>query len=98
MPGIQADEFDIATRVRTGAGCRVEGSIIMDYTKVKSGARVKRVIVDRYNTIEAGQRIGYEVDADRRQRHVTDPGIVIVSKGTALRERRAFLLTRVRKQ
>jgi len=59
----------------------IEDSIIMDYTKVKSGARLKRVIVDRYNTIEAGQRIGYDLDADRRQYHVTDSGIVIVSKG-----------------
>lgn len=75
----------------------VEDSIIIDYTK-KSGAGVKRVIVDRYNTIEAVQRIGYEFDADCRPYDVTDSGIVIVSKGTAFRERRAFLLTRARKQ
>jgi len=39
------------------------------------------VIVDRYNNIEAGQRIGYDLDADRKHYHVTDSGIVIVSKG-----------------
>lgn len=59
----------------------IEDSIIMDYTKIRHGARLKRVIVDRYNTIEAGQRIGYDLDADRKLYHVTDSGIVIVSKG-----------------
>jgi len=59
----------------------IEDSIIMDYTKIREGARLRRVIVDRYNTIEAGQRIGYDLDADRRQYHVTDSGIVVVSKG-----------------
>lgn len=59
----------------------IEDSIIMDYTKIRQGARLQRVIVDRYNTIEAGQRIGYDLDADRRQYHVTESGIVVVSKG-----------------
>jgi len=59
----------------------IEDSIIMDYTKIRQGARLRRVIVDRYNTIEAGQHIGYDLAADRRQYHVTESGIVVVSKG-----------------
>ncbi|HSN42225.1 MAG TPA: glucose-1-phosphate adenylyltransferase [Burkholderiales bacterium] len=59
----------------------IEDSIVMDYTKIRQGARLRRVIVDRYNTIEAGQRIGYDLAADRQQYHVTESGIVVVSKG-----------------
>lgn len=59
----------------------IEDSIIMDYTQIRHGVRLKRVIIDRYNTIEAGTSIGYDLDADRRRYHVTDSGIVVVSKG-----------------
>ncbi|MDP2239811.1 MAG: glucose-1-phosphate adenylyltransferase [Burkholderiales bacterium] len=59
----------------------IEDSIIMDYTQIRHGVRLKRVIIDRYNTIEAGTQIGYDLEADRKRYHVTDSGIVVVTKG-----------------
>lgn len=62
-------------------GVVVENSIIMDYSIVRAGAKLKRVIVDRYNVIEAGERIGYDLEADRKRFYVTDSGIVVIPKG-----------------
>jgi glucose-1-phosphate adenylyltransferase len=55
--------------------------IVMDYAVLRKGVRLRRVIVDRYNTINAGERIGYDMDADRRRFTVTDSGIVVVPRG-----------------
>ena len=62
----------------------LEDCIIMDYTIIRKGARLRRVIVDRYNTIAAGTQIGYDSDADRARYHVSESGLVVVSKGDEL--------------
>jgi glucose-1-phosphate adenylyltransferase len=59
----------------------IEDSIILDFCHLRRGARVRRAIVDRYNTIERGVRLGYDVEQDRARHHVTDSGIVVVTKG-----------------
>ena len=58
----------------------IEDSIIMDYSVIKRGARIRRSIVDRYNTIEAGDRLGYDLELDRKRHHVSATGIVVVAK------------------
>jgi len=58
----------------------IEDSIIMDYSVVRRGARIRRAIVDRYNTIDAGDRLGYDLERDRRRHHVSKSGIVVVAK------------------
>jgi glucose-1-phosphate adenylyltransferase len=58
----------------------IEDSIIMDYSVVRRGARIRRAIVDRYNTISAGDRLGYDLDLDRKRHHVSQTGIVVVGK------------------
>ncbi|GBL45504.1 glucose-1-phosphate adenylyltransferase [Sulfuriferula multivorans] len=62
----------------------LEDCIIMDYTIIRKGARLRRVIVDRYNTIAAGTQIGYDSDADRARYHVSESGLVVVSRGDEL--------------
>ena len=62
----------------------LEDCIIMDYTIIRKGARLRRVIVDRYNTIAAGTQIGYDSEADRARYHVSESGLVVVSRGDEL--------------
>ncbi|RMD71174.1 MAG: glucose-1-phosphate adenylyltransferase, partial [Gammaproteobacteria bacterium] len=64
-------------------GVEVEDSIIMDYVIVRKGARIRRTIIDRFNTIEEGERIGYDLELDRRRYHVSPSGIVVVPRGRA---------------
>ena len=69
----------------------IEDSIILDFCHIRSGARIRRAIVDRYNTIERGMRLGYDLDDDRsRRHHVTDSGIVVVTKGPYPTDNRSY--------
>ena len=69
----------------------IEDSIILDFCHIRSGARIRRAIVDRYNTIERGMRLGYDLDDDRsRGHHVTDSGIVVVTKGPYPTDNRSY--------
>jgi len=67
--------------VRIEEDVEIEDCIVMDYCAIGRGARLKRVIIDRYNTISSGERVGFDLDADRRVYHVTDSGIVVIAKG-----------------
>ncbi|MDX1698718.1 MAG: hypothetical protein R3308_10545, partial [Thiohalobacterales bacterium] len=62
-------------------GAELEDCIIMDFVRIGRDARLRRVIVDRHNVIEAGTRIGFDPEEDRRNYHVTESGLVVVSAG-----------------
>jgi glucose-1-phosphate adenylyltransferase len=69
----------------------VDRCIIMDNVHLKRGAKLKRTIVDQHNVIEAGKRIGYDLEEDRKEYHVSETGIVVVPKGlTTLAARYTF--------
>ena len=73
-------------------GSEIEHSIVLDEAEILHvgmrldssvigrGARIRRAIVDRYNTIDAGDRLGYDLERDRRRHHVSKSGIVVVAK------------------
>lgn len=71
----------IRNEVLVDEDVELDECIVMDYSILRKGVRLKRVIVDRFNTIEAGDCIGYNNEADRRRFHVTDSGIVVITRG-----------------
>ena len=68
----------------------IEDCIVQDYVHIKRGAKLRRVIVGNYNVIEAGTRIGYDLEADRRQYKVTEGGVTVVGPGEVTTTLRAF--------
>jgi len=42
---------------------------------------VHRAIIDQDNDVPAGERIGFDLEHDRKRFHVTDSGIVVVPAG-----------------
>ena len=72
------------------ADVEIEDSIIMDYSVIKRGARIRRSIVDRYNTIDSGDRLGYDLELDRKRHHVSPSGIVVVAKAAFRADTRRF--------
>jgi glucose-1-phosphate adenylyltransferase len=44
-------------------------------------AKIRRAIVDKHVDIPAHTTVGYDLEKDRRQFHVTESGIVIIPKG-----------------
>jgi glucose-1-phosphate adenylyltransferase len=61
----------------------VEESVILDNCVIGRRCRIRRAIVDENVTIPDGECIGYDLEHDRKQYHVTDSGIVIVPNHTS---------------
>ncbi len=68
--GVQVDEE-----------CVIDGSIVMDGTRVGKGSRLRRAIVDRFNRLERGTTIGEDPEEDTRRYHVDRSGITVVPRG-----------------
>lgn len=64
--------------VRVHAGAMVEDCIIFDNCDIGRKARVRRAILDKNVWIPAGATLGYDLDHDRLEHHVTESGIVVV--------------------
>jgi len=65
--------------VRIRGGSLIEDSVVLDNCVIGSGCKIRKAILDEGVTIPDGQSIGYDPEHDRRQYHVSDSGIVVVS-------------------
>ena len=64
--------------VRVHTGAYVESSVIFDNCDIGRHAKVQRAILDKNVKIPEGAQIGYDLEEDRKQYHVTDSGIVVI--------------------
>ncbi len=62
----------------------IQDSVIMEGVMVGAGSQIKNAIIDKQVIIPDGERIGYDLDVDRKRFAVTTSGIVIVAKRTAI--------------
>lgn len=72
--------------VRVNSFSEVESSIIFNHVNIGRYARIRRAIVDRHVNIPEHTEIGYDLEADRERYHVTDGGIVVVTRDESLLE------------
>jgi glucose-1-phosphate adenylyltransferase len=56
----------------------------MEGVVVGAGSQIKNAIIDKQVIIPPGEKIGYDLDLDRKRFAVTTSGIVIVAKKTAI--------------
>ena len=64
--------------VRVHTGAVIEDSIIFDSCDIGRHARVRRAILDKNVHLPEGASIGYDLEKDRQEHHVTESGIVVV--------------------
>ncbi|HVO21029.1 MAG TPA: glucose-1-phosphate adenylyltransferase [Anaeromyxobacter sp.] len=81
ISGGQVHHSIISPRVRVNSYAVVEDSIVFENVNIGRHCKIRRAIVDKHVDIPAGTTIGYDLEKDRRQFHVTDSGIVIIPKG-----------------
>ncbi|MDQ6936908.1 MAG: glucose-1-phosphate adenylyltransferase [Actinomycetota bacterium] len=62
-------------------GAYVEGSVIMESTRIGAGAVVRKAILDKNVMVPPGSNIGVDLELDRQRYHVTDSGVVVLGKG-----------------
>ncbi len=62
----------------------VSDSVILESVTIGEGAKIKNAIIDKQVVVPAGERIGYDLESDRKRFAVTASGIVIVAKRTPI--------------
>ncbi len=74
----------LSPSVRINSYCNVEESILMEGVSVGRYSRIRRAIIDKYVEIPAHTEIGFNPEEDRKRFHVTDSGLVVISKKAVL--------------
>ena len=78
LTGAEVENSVIGQRVFVDNGATVLDSVVMDNCYIGAGAKISRAIIDKNAHVPAGVQIGYDLDADRKNYHVTGTGIVVV--------------------
>jgi glucose-1-phosphate adenylyltransferase len=73
-------------RVRIHSYSDIDESILMDGVEVGRHCKIRRAIIDKGVKLPSGTTIGYDVEADKQRFTVTSTGIVVVPKGSEVRE------------
>ncbi len=81
IAGAAVRQSVIAANCRIHAGAYVEGSVVMEGVQIGRGAVVRRAILDKNVVIPDGAHIGVDLEADKRNYHVSEGGIVVLGKG-----------------
>jgi glucose-1-phosphate adenylyltransferase len=73
-------------RVRIHSYSDIDESILMDGVEVGRHCKIRRAIIDKGVKLPSGTTIGYELEQDKQRFTVTETGIVVVPKGSEVRE------------
>jgi glucose-1-phosphate adenylyltransferase len=65
--------------VRVHAGALVEDCVILDNCDIGRRAKIRRAILDKNVRVPEDAEIGYQLDRDRLNHHVTESGIVVIA-------------------
>lgn len=76
----------LSPNVRINSYAYVRESVLMENVEIGRHCRIKKAIIDKDVKIPPGTEIGIDLDEDRKKFYVTPSGIVVISKGTAIRE------------
>ena len=78
LTGAEVSNSVLGQRVFVDNGAKITDSVVMDNCYIGAGAKISKAIIDKNAHIPAGVQIGYDLDADRENYHVTETGIVVV--------------------
>jgi glucose-1-phosphate adenylyltransferase len=81
ISGGQVDHSILSPKVRVNSYASVEHSILFENVNIGRHCRIRRAIVDKHVEIPPHTEIGYDLERDARQFHVTESGIVVIPKG-----------------
>ena len=76
----------LSSNVRVNSYTDVRESILMENVEIGRHCRIRRAVIDKDVKIPAGTEIGYDLAEDRQRFFVSPGGIVVIEKGTSLRE------------
>ncbi len=75
------DHSLLYSNVKVGAGCDLQGVLALPGSEIGAGCRLKGVILDNGCVVPEGSVIGADYRDDRQRFHITDRGVVVVTRG-----------------
>lgn len=84
IEGGRVERSVLSSQVTLRRDSLVQDSVIMESVVIGEGAQVKNAIIDKQVQVPPGEKIGYDLELDRKRFAVTASGIVIVAKRTAI--------------
>ena len=70
----------LSYRVRIDEQAVVENSLLFSGVTVGAGAQIRRAIIDKWVEVPPGEKIGHDLEVDRKRFTVTESGIVVVPR------------------
>jgi glucose-1-phosphate adenylyltransferase len=81
IDGAFLDHAMLRRSVLVERSARLEHCIVMERSRIGRGAQVRRAIIDQDNDLPPMERIGFDLEQDRKRFHVSEGGIVVVPAG-----------------
>jgi glucose-1-phosphate adenylyltransferase len=81
IDGASLDHAMLRRSVLVERSARLEHCIVMERSRIGRGAQVRRAIIDQDNDVPPMERIGFNLEEDRKRFHVSEGGIVVVPAG-----------------
>ncbi|MGB1279702.1 MAG: sugar phosphate nucleotidyltransferase, partial [Vibrio cyclitrophicus] len=79
--GSRIEKSVLGFRSNIASACDISESILLGDVKVGEGCILRRVIIDKDADIAPGTQIGVNLKEDKKHYHVSDDGVVVISKG-----------------
>ncbi len=74
----------LGPNVKVNSFSYITDSIIMNNCNIGRHARIRRTIIDKNVLVPEGYEIGFDLEVDKKKFHVTESGIVVISKNQIL--------------
>ncbi len=84
IEGGRVERSVLSPQVIVRSNGAVQDSVILEGVVIGEGAQVKNAIIDKQVHVPPGEKIGYDLELDRKRFAVTASGIVIVAKRTSI--------------
>jgi glucose-1-phosphate adenylyltransferase len=81
IDGASLDHAMLRRSVLVERSARLEHCIVMERSRIGRGAQVRRAIIDQDNDVPPMERIGFNLEEDRKRFHVSEGGIVVGPAG-----------------
>ncbi|MCS7280391.1 MAG: glucose-1-phosphate adenylyltransferase [Desulfobacterota bacterium] len=85
ISGGRVERSILSPGVRVNSYAEVKDSILFHNVNVGMRAKIRRAIIDKGVRIPEGEKIGYDLEKDRKRFFVSQEGVVVVPRGTVIK-------------
>lgn len=84
ISGARVEHSVLSPGVFVHSWAHIEDCVVFENVEVGRHAKIRRAIIDKDVRVPDGERIGFDLDRDRRRFTVTGSGVVVIPKGHAI--------------